>query len=150
MKTLNENGYKLITGFEGLILHPYLDQVKVPTIGYGNTYYLDGRRVTMLDKKITQKEAFEMFKTIADRFAKAVAKGLKQEVTQNQFNAMVSLAYNIGTGAFLGSTLLKKVNVNPNDPTIDLGFKKWVRAGGQVLNGLVVRRRQESKIYFTK
>jgi len=147
---LNEQGYKLITDFEGLILHPYLDQVKVPTIGYGSTYYLDGRRVTMIDKSITKKEAYDMFKEIADRFAKAVKKGLKKEVNQNQFNALVSLAYNIGTGAFLGSTLLGKVNVNPNDPSINFEFKRWNKAGGQVLNGLSKRRNQESEIYFTK
>lgn len=147
---LDEHGYKLITDFEGLILHPYLDSVKVPTIGYGSTYYLDGRRVTMLDKSITQKEAYNMFKTIADRFSKAVLRGLKQPVTQNQFNALTSLAYNIGTGAFLGSTLLKKVNVNPNDPSINFEFKRWNKAGGQVLSGLSKRRNYESEIYFTK
>jgi len=147
---LNEHGYKLITDFEGLILKPYLHQVKVPTIGYGSTYYLDGRRVTMLDKSITQKEAYNMFKEIADRFAKAVSKGLKQPVTQNQFNALVSLAYNIGTGAFLGSTLLRKVNVNPNDPSINFEFKRWNKAGGQVLSGLSKRRNYEAEIYFTK
>jgi lysozyme len=145
---LNNDGYKLITDFEGLKLKPYLDSVKIPTIGYGNTYYKDGTRVTMLDKEITQKEAFEMFKEIANRFAKAVSKSLKQPVTQNQFNALVSLAYNIGTGSFIGSTLLKKVNVNPNDPTIPNEFKRWNKAGGQVLKGLTKRRNYEAEIYL--
>lgn len=148
--SLNNDGYKLITDFEGLKLKPYLDSVKIPTIGYGNTYYKDGTRVTMLDKEITQKEAFEMFKEIANRFAKSVSKSLKQPVTQNQFNALVSLAYNIGTGSFIGSTLLKKVNVNPNDPTIPNEFKRWNKAGGQVLKGLTNRRNYEAKIYTTK
>jgi lysozyme len=147
---LDENGYKLITGFEGLILKPYLDSVKIPTIGYGNTYYSDGKRVTMLDKSITQKEAFEMFKEIADRFAKAVDKNLKVCVTQNSFNSMVSLAYNIGTGAFISSTLLRKVNINPNDPSIAHEFSRWNKAGGKVLNGLTVRRSKESANYFKK
>jgi lysozyme len=147
---LNENGYKLITQFEGLSLKPYLDSVKIPTIGYGNTYYSDGKRVTMLDKSITQVQAFEMFKEIADRFAKAVDKNLKVCVTQNQFNSMVSLAYNIGTGAFISSTLLKKVNINPNDPSIAHEFSRWNKAGGKVLNGLTIRRKKESDIYFIK
>jgi lysozyme len=147
---LDENGYKLITGFEGLILKPYLDSVKIPTIGYGNTYYSDGKRVTMLDKSITQKEAFEMFKEIADRFAKAVDKNLKVCVSQNSFNSMVSLAYNIGTGAFISSTLLRKVNINPNDPSIAHEFSRWNKAGGKVLNGLTIRRSKESANYFKK
>jgi len=147
---LNESGYKLITGFEGLSLKPYLDSVKIPTIGYGNTYYSDSKRVTMLDKSITQVQAFEMFKEIADRFAKAVDKNLKVCVTQNQFNSMVSLAYNIGTGAFISSTLLKKVNINPNDPSIAHEFSRWNKAGGKVLNGLTIRRKKESDIYFIK
>jgi len=147
---LNESGYKLITCFEGLNLKPYLDSVKIPTIGYGNTYYSDGKRVTMLDKSITQIQAFEMFKEIADRFAKAVDKNLKVCVSQNSFNSMVSLAYNIGTGAFISSTLLKKVNINPNDPSIAHEFSRWNKAGGKVLNGLTVRRSKESANYFKK
>lgn len=147
---LNEKGYQIITNFEGLVLKPYLDSAKVPTIGYGNTYYLDGRRVTMLDNAITKPQAYEMFKEIADRYAKVVFKALRTPVNQNQFNALVSLAYNIGTGGFLGSTLLQKINVNPNDPSIDFEFKRWVKADGKTLKALVERRTQESKLYFTK
>jgi lysozyme len=104
----------------------------------------------MLDKSITQKEAFEMFKEIADRFAKAVDKNLKVCVSQNSFNSMVSLAYNIGTGAFISSTLLRKVNINPNDPSIAHEFSRWNKAGGKVLNGLTIRRSKESANYFKK
>lgn len=59
-----------------------------------------------------------------------VAKLIKSKITQNQFNTLVSLAYNIGVGAFGRSTLLRKVNANPNDPTIGAEFLKWVNAGG--------------------
>lgn len=145
---LNENGYKLITGFEGLKLKPYLCPAKIPTIGYGNTYYKDGKRVTMLDPAITKEEAFEMFKEIADRFALAVNRQLKKPVTQNQFNSLVSFAYNIGTGAFIGSTLLKKVNINPNDPSIKTEFLKWNKTMGVVVNGLTIRRNQEQINYY--
>lgn len=143
---LNEQGYKLICEFEGLSLKPYLCSAKVPTIGYGNTYYPNGKRVTLLDDPITKEYAFEIYKEVANRFAKKVSALLKVEVTQNQFNALVSFNYN--TGALHTSTLLKKVNANPNDKTIDIEFKKWVRAGGKVVNGLVIRREKESKIYF--
>lgn len=147
---LNENGYKLIATFEGLSLKPYLCPSKIPTIGYGNTYYTDGKRVTMLDKPITQKEAFEMFKSVADRFALAVNRQLKKPVTQNQFNSLVSFAYNVGTGNFASSTLLKKVNANPEDLSIKSEFLKWNKGGGVVLNGLNIRRNKEQELYFTK
>jgi len=146
---LNENGYKLICEFEGLSLKPYLDSIKVPTIGYGNTYYLDGKRVSMLDEPINKIQAFEMFKEIADRFAKKVNSLIKVELTQNQFNSLVSFAYNVGTGNFQSSTLLKKVNKDSNDTTIRLEFLKWNKAGGKIIAGLTSRRNKESKIYFT-
>ena len=145
---LNENGYNLICEFEGLKLKPYLCSAKIPTIGYGNTYYPNGKRVTLLDDAITKEYAFEMFKTIADKFAKRVDDMVKTELTQNQFNALVSFAYNVGTGAFATSTLLKKVNVNPNDATIKNEFLKWVRANKKVIQGLVNRRNKEVLIYF--
>ena len=63
---LNEEGYKLITTWEGFSATPYLCPAKIPSIGYGNTYYPNGQRVTLLDDNITKKEAFEMFKFIAD------------------------------------------------------------------------------------
>lgn len=145
---LNENGYNLICEFEGLKLKPYLCSAKIPTIGYGNTYYPNGKRVTLLDDAITKEYAFEIFKTIADKFAKRVDDMVTSELTQNQFNALVSFAYNVGTGAFATSTLLKKVNINPNDATIRNEFLKWVRANKKVIQGLVNRRNKEVLIYF--
>lgn len=145
---LNENGYNLICEFEGLKLKPYLCSAKIPTIGYGNTYYPNGKRVTLLDDTITKEYAFEIFKTIADKFAKRVDEMVTSEITQNQFNALVSFAYNVGTGAFATSTLLKKVNNNPNDVTIKNEFLKWVRANKKVIQGLVNRRNKEALIYF--
>ena len=146
---LNDDGYLLIAGFEGLKLKPYLCSARIPTIGYGNTYYSDGKRVTMLDKPITKEEAFTMFKEIADRFALTVNKYLKKSITQNQFNSLVSFTYNIGTAGFAGSTLLKKVNVNPNDPSIKVEFLKWNKAGGKVVKGLTTRRNKEQENYFS-
>lgn len=147
---LDENGYKLITGFEGLKLSPYLCSAKIPTIGYGNTYYPNGKHVTLLDEKITEEHAFEMFKEVADRFALAVNRQVKKPITQNQFNSLVSFAYNVGTGNFASSTLLKKVNINPNDASIKAEFLKWNKGGGKVISGLTIRRNKEQINYFTK
>jgi len=146
---LDNKGYLFITKHEGLSLKPYLCPAKVPTIGYGNTYYLNGKRVTLLDKEITKQEAFEMFKEIANRFAKRVDELVISELTQNQFNALVSFAYNVGTGNFSSSTLLKKINKNPNDLTLKAEFLRWNKAGGKVLNGLTNRRNEEADLYFS-
>ena len=146
---LNNSGYLLITDFEGFSAKPYLCPAKIPTIGYGNTYYPDGKRVTLLDKEITKVQAFEMFKTIADRFASVVSKLVTSPLNQNQFNALVSLAYNIGTGNFASSTILKKVNKNHNDITIALEFKKWNKVNKKEVAGLTKRRIYEANIYFS-
>jgi len=146
---LNNAGYLLITEFEGFSAKPYLCSAKIPTIGYGNTYYSDNKRVTMLDKEITKVQAFEMFKTIADRFGSAVSKLITSPLNQNQFNALVSLAYNIGTGNFVNSTILKKVNKNHNDTSIELEFKKWNKVNKKEVAGLTKRRLYESKVYFS-
>ena len=146
---LNNKGYLLITKHEGLKLKPYLCPAKIPTIGYGNTYYPDGKRVTLLDKDITKQQAFDMFKEIANRFAKRVDTLVTSNINQNQFNSLVSFAYNVGTGNFSTSTLLKKVNKNPNDLTIKDEFLRWNKAGGKVLNGLTNRRNEEADLYFS-
>ena len=146
---LDNKGYLLITKFEGLRLKPYLCSAKIPTIGYGNSYYPDGKRVTLLDKDITKQEAFDMFKEVANRFAKRVDTLVTSNLNQNQFNALVSFAYNVGTGNFSSSTLLKKVNKNPDDLTIKDEFLRWNKAGGKVLNGLTNRRNEEAILYFS-
>jgi len=91
-----------------------------------------------------------MFKDIADNFAKRVSKVVTQPLTQNQFNSLVSFAYNVGVGNFMKSTLLKKVNNNRLDHTIKDEFLKWNKAGGKILNGLTKRRQNEADNYFTK
>ena len=158
MMKLNEEGYQMIMNFEGLSLKPYLCSAGVPTIGYGNTYYPNGKKVTLKDKPITKEYAIEIFKFIADLFAKDVNNLLKTTVTQNQFNALVSFAYNVGSDIDaddipegLGdSTLLKKVNKNPNDLSIMAEFLKWVRSNGEISKGLTTRRKKEAILYFTK
>jgi lysozyme len=146
---LNNSGYLLICEFEGLSLKPYLCPANIPTIGYGNTFYIDGSKVTMNDKPISKYIAFEMFKVIADDFAKKVSKLITYPLNQNQFNACVSFAYNVGMSNFKNSTLLNKVNFNASDLTIKNEFLKWNKANGKVLNGLTKRRQYESDIYFS-
>jgi lysozyme len=146
---LNNNGYLLITEFEGFSSKPYLCSAKIPTIGFGNTYYPDGKRVTLLDKEINKQQALEMFKTIADKFASKVSKLVKTPLNQNQFNSLVSLAYNIGIANFMNSTILKLVNKNHNDILIGLEFKRWNKVNKKEVIGLTRRRSYEADIYFS-
>lgn len=147
---LNSKGYDLIVKHEGLSLKPYLCPAKIPTIGYGNTYYPNGKRVTLLDEPITKEEAIEMFEEIANRFKKAVLKKVTADLNDNQITAITSFAYNVGMANFIKSTLLKKINENPNDLQIGKEFEKWVFAGGKRLKGLENRRKSEKQLYFKK
>lgn len=146
---ISKEGLELIKGFEKFISEPYIDAVGVPTIGYGNTYYLDARKVTMQDPTLTEQQASIL---LLATFEKYFARFIPQNVNQNQFDAMASLIYNIGAGAFNGSTLRKKVIANPNDASIEQEFLKWNkgRIGGQLveLRGLTIRRKKESELYF--
>ena len=147
---LNKDGYDLIKTFEGLSLKPYKCSAGVPTIGYGNTYYENGVKVQMSDGIISKQRAEELLKYSADRYGLKVANLLKKPVTQNQFNALVSFAYNVGSGALASSTLLKLVNINPNDAMIAKEFLKWNKVNKVANNGLTNRRIKESALYFTK
>ena len=147
---LDSKGYDLIKEFEGFSDIPYKCSANIPTIGYGNTFYPDGKRVSMLDKQITKEYADEIFKNVVDNFAFKVSKLIKSKVTQNQFNALVSFAYNVGIGNLEKSTLLKLVNINPNDAMIAKQFLRWNKAKGKELKGLTNRRIKESALYYTK
>ena len=147
---IDKKGLSLIAEFEGLSLKPYKCSAGVPTIGYGSTYYENGTRVQMSDAPITKQRAEQLLHYTADRFASKVFNLLKKPVTQNQFNALVSFAFNVGSGALASSTLLKLVNINPNDAMIAKEFLRWNKAGGKPIQGLTNRRIKESALYFTK
>jgi lysozyme len=147
---LDQKGYDLIKSFEGLSLEPYKCSAGVPTIGYGSTYYENGIKVQMSDAPITGARADILLKNVADRFAQKVANLIKKPITQNQFNALVSFAFNVGSGALASSTLLKLVNENPNNALISKEFLKWNKANGKAVQGLTNRRIKESALYFTK
>jgi len=145
---INNAGRKLIRTYEGCKLKAYKCSAGKNTIGFGNTFFEDGSAVQMGDT-ITKDRADALFIIILDGFANNARTLIKQSITDNQFSALVSFAYNAGIGAFKSSTLLKKVNTNPNDPAIRLEFAKWDKAGGKVLTGLTRRRAAEADLYFT-
>lgn len=137
----------IIKQFEGLSLSAYKCPAGKVTIGFGNTFYEDGKPVLMGDK-ITRDRADFLLARVAEQFAGRMAKYIKANLNDNQMSALLSFAYNCGIGNFSGSTLLKKVNANPNDPTIRQEFMKWNRSSGKVLNGLTRRREAEANLYF--
>ena len=143
---LNQKGKDLIKSFEGCKLTAYQCPAGLWTCGYGSTFYEDGTKVKPGDV-ITQERANQLFELIVEDFAKKVKPLIKQNRTDNNFSALVSFAYNVGVNNLKNSTLLKKVNVNPKDPTIAAEFKKWTRANNVVLKGLVKRREAEAKLY---
>ena len=147
MKT-SHSGIELIKKYEGFRSEPYLDAVGVPTIGYGATYYPNGKRVTMNDEPISIAYAEELLREMLRDFEEGVCRTITSELTQHQFDALVSISYNIGIRAFAQSTLAKRVNANPNNPDIRYQFSRWNKAGGKVLAGLTRRRKEEANLYF--
>lgn len=145
---VNNAGIQLIKSFEGCLLNAYLDSVKVATIGFGATYYENGSKVKIGDK-ITQQRANELLAWHINEFAENVEKVITSELNDNQFSALVSFAFNLGVANLKKSTLLKKVNVNPNDISIGTEFLKWNKAGGKVLGGLTRRRKAEYALYIS-
>lgn len=148
---LSNDGLYFIATFEGLRLQAYQDEGGTWTIGYGATTYEDGKRVQRADS-ITQARAEQLLNFHAGKSATAVNQHLTATVGQNQFDALVSFTYNLGSENFRTSTLLKVINANPLDlERIEAEFKKWVYVtvnGKKVVsNGLVSRRQQEAYLY---
>lgn len=147
---ISDKGLDLIKEFEGYSSTPYLDSVGIPTIGYGFTYWLDGRKVKMSDMPINEMQANMMLREI---FKRDFEKYIPSNVNQNQFDAMGSLIWNIGVTNFLKSTLRMKVRSNPNDLTIRDEFMKWNKARVKTklveLKGLTNRRKKEADLYFS-
>jgi len=148
IKKTDQAGLDFLAKEEGLVLHTYLDSIGVPTIGIGSTYYENGNRVRMVDPPITKERAFELFSNVLESYEKTVWSITRDDINQHQFNALVSLCFNIGAGNFKGSTVVKKVNANPNDPTIRKAFEMWQNAGKK--KGLLLaRRKREADLYFS-
>lgn len=148
---VDKAGLYFLTEGEGIELNAYLDSVGIPTIGRGVIQYPDGRKVKMGDK-ITKEYELELFAVTLQKYVKKTNQVVKKPINQNQFNALVSFCYNVGMSGLESSTLLKKVNVNPNDPAIRAEFMKWnkgrIKGVLTVIKGLTNRRTKEANLYF--
>lgn len=144
---ISNKGLELIKEFEGFSSVAYLCPAKIPTIGYGNTFWEDGRKVR-IGEQISKSKALELLEFVANKdFADKIFPFIEVSISQNQFDAMTSLAYNIGVGAFSNSTLLKRVNAKD---FIGAGneFLKWDKSGGKPLLGLTRRRQREKELFL--
>ncbi len=138
---LSYKGRELLKRFEGLRLTAYQCSAGVWTIGYGHTKGVKEGDV------ITEAEAESMLtEDVQDAESTVNWQGL--EINQNQFDALVCFVFNLGAGNFKKSALLKKIKENPNDPTIEAEFQKWINAGGKPVAGLRNRRTAEAQLYF--
>ena len=146
---ISQKGLDLVKRFEGFRAKPYLCPAGVPTIGYGSTYYENGVKVKLTDRSISEEWAEELLRRNMVHYERGVDAMTKDHVNQNQFDALVSFAYNTGLVNYKNSTLLKRINANPNDPDIEKQFMRWVRAGGKVIKGLITRRQAEATLYFS-
>lgn len=141
----SKDGRQFIKGFEQLRLKAYPDPGtggKPWTIGWGHT------KGVMQGDRITQEQAEQFFSDDLAVFELTVNSAIKRPMTQNQFDAMVSLAFNIGGPAFAGSTLVKNFNAGDAQGAAD-EFPKWRNSAGKVMPGLVKRRAAEREIFLS-
>lgn len=146
MKT-SAAGRAAISRREGNELKAYKDSVGVLTIGVGHTSAAGAPKVTS-GMKITPAQSDEILSRDLAKFETVVNSAVKVPLSQNQFDALVSLAFNIGGGAFRNSTLVKKLNKKDYAGAAD-SFLSWNRAGGKVLAGLTNRRKDERKQFLS-
>ena len=148
MKT-SPAGLTIIKKFEGFRAKPYRCPAGVPTIGYGSTYYADGRPVKMTDAPVTEAQAQELLQATLAKYEACVNGAVKMPINQNQFDALVSFTYNVGCSAFRNSTLLRQLNQG-YEPQAAAQFNRWTLGGGKVLAGLVSRRAAERALFESK
>lgn len=141
----SRDGIKLIKEFEGLRLSAYRCAAGVLTIGYGHTSAA-GEPTVKPGMRITEAEAEAILIRDLKQYEDAVSAAVKRPLTQGQFDACVSLCYNIGAGAFARSTVVRRINAG-RMADVPAAFMMWTKGGGKELPGLVRRRRAEAALW---
>lgn len=140
----SQAGIDFIKRFEGLSLKPYICSAGKPTIGYGSTFYPDGRKVTAQDKSITKDEAEKLLIDTLKPFENKVNRLITVPLTQNQFDALVSHTFNTGGS----DTLFRLINQRADISLIeDWWTTRYITANKKLLSGLVRRRKEEFELY---
>jgi lysozyme len=144
---ISKTGIELIKRFEGLELKAYQDSVGIWTIGYGWSQPVDGKKIGH-GMVIDQATADRLLKCGVVQFEQGVNQLVKVKITQGQFDALVSFAYNLGLRSLSTSTLLQKMSTGDKQGAAN-EFGRWVNAGGVKLNGLVMRRAAERELFLS-
>ncbi len=144
---ISYNGVKFIQNEEGFRGTAYLDSGGVPTLGFGSTW-VDGKPVEM-GMTCTEKQAELYMETHLANVQTAINQMVKAPLTQNQFDALASFCYNLGTGALRESTLLKLLNQYQYTEAAKQ-FDRWVHVNGKPVPGLIARRRRERSMFESK
>lgn len=132
--------------FEGLYLTPYLCPAGVPTIGYGATHYEDGTPVALADPRITRQRAEALLLWhVRARFLPAVLRLCPGVDEPRRLAALIDFTFNLGAGSLRASTLRRRVNAGRWDD-VPAELRKWVKAGGRTMRGLVLRREAEAAL----
>ena len=139
---ISDNGIKFIANWEGKRNSTYLDAVGLPTIGIGHLI----KKGESFPKPLTDKEVYDLFRKDIIGFENTINSSVKVKLTQNQFDALVSFAFNVGVGAFLQSTLLKLLNKSDYKGASEQ-FLRWNKGGGRVILGLTNRRTAEKNLF---
>ena len=146
---LSKHGAQLIATFEGFRGQLYNDAANHCTIGYGHLVHhgpIDGSESAEFKAGISRERALELLQEDAAQAAAEITRSVKVPLEQHQFDALVSFVFNVGTGAFRESTLLRLLNEGRYD-TVEEQLARWTKAGGQTLQGLVNRRRAEAELF---
>ena len=139
---IGSKGIALIKGFEGFRADAYLDGGGVPTIGYGTI------KGVKMGQTITEAQAEAFLRRDMGLAVSAISKAVTVTLSQDQFDALVCFAYNVGIGAFKGSTLLKLLNAGQYDQ-VPAQLLRWNKDNGQVVGGLTRRRKAEGTLFST-
>jgi len=147
--TLSMKGAAFIAHFEGLKLNLYNDPVGHATIGVGHLVHkgpINGSEPAEFKNGITRERAFELLQQDARTAANEIAGGVKVKLNQQQIDALISFTFNVGTGAFRDSTLLRLLN-GGDYGSVPAQLNRWTKASGQTLPGLVTRRKAEGALF---
>lgn len=145
---INKATLDLVKEFEGLRLEAYRDPVGVWTIGYGHSERAGYGIRPRAGMVITEQQAEELLLEGLEHFAQKIRPLFSRKPNSNQFGAFLSLAYNVGAGAFANSTALKRFNAGDDVGAVE-ALQWFNKAGGKVLRGLVRRREAEAKLFLT-
>ena len=139
--SISAKGLRIIEIYEGCKLKSYICPAGKWTVGIGHV------RTAKPGMIITKEQAYDLLRSDLE-ISEASVKRHNLNLNQNQFDALVSFAFNLGSTAFRGSSLLKKIRLNASEDEIRHQFSRWVHAKGKPIPGLIARRTDEANLYF--